>query len=62
MRLSCASLEMTRTGGGFGNEDDESVSGSKGGLSRSRTSDGADFSWAWDLEIPPSPSVHGLIG
>jgi hypothetical protein len=46
VRLGCASLEMNRTGGGFGNEDGESVSGSKGGVSRSRSSDGADFSWA----------------
>jgi len=61
VRLSCTSREMTRTGGGFGNEDGESVSGSKGGVSRSRSNDGADFSWSWDLDIPPSPSVHELI-
>ena len=33
-------------GGGFGNEDGESVAGSEGGVSRSRSGDGADFSWA----------------
>ena len=33
-------------GGGFGNEDAERVTGSEGGVSRSRSRDGADFSWA----------------